>query len=83
MLRRGREKTAACGLIFALSAVFLGLYLIDRADILADETVLDFVFVVVEYTLSILCFWYSSALYRELAAHVRETPEAAQALASE
>jgi len=79
--RRGSEKTAACGLIFALSAVFLGLYITDKADLLADETALDFAFVVIEYTLSILCFWYSSAMYRELTAYLRETPEAASATA--
>lgn len=66
--RRGREKAAVCGLIFALSALFLGLYLTDKADVLANETALDFAFVVVEYALSILCFWYSAAVYRELAA---------------
>jgi hypothetical membrane protein len=67
--RRGREKAAVCALIFALSTLFLALYLIDKADVLADETALDFAFVVVEYAVSLLCFWYSAAVYRELAAH--------------
>lgn len=62
----GARKTFLFAVIFVLSAVFLGLYLVDKADILASESLLDAVFVPVEYVLSLLCFAYAAALRWEL-----------------
>jgi hypothetical protein len=70
--RAGWHKSLLLLVTFALAAFFLCLYVLDKSDVLADESLLDFVFVIVEYTVCVLCFSYAWFGYREVRCYADE-----------
>jgi len=72
----GTQRTAVSLLVAGLSVALLILYLTHKSHLVSVERYVDYPFVLIEHTISVLCFAYPTAQYRELVAYWKEREEA-------
>jgi hypothetical protein len=66
LYKRGSQKIAVTYFVSFLATIMLILYLTDKSNVIVDESLIDLFFVILEYTVSTLCFAYPLFQRREL-----------------
>jgi len=72
----GSQRTAVSLVVAGLSVILLILYLTNKSQLVSVERYVDYPFVLIEYIISVLCFAYPTAQYRELVAYWKGRDEA-------